>query len=609
MKRITRILVLFIIFCFVAVPLLADGDPNIDGGGGDTGGGDIGGGSYWNVGDDGVRITIVKETTRTVVTKPMDFSNINTSSVAVHFGQKSKLQYGSLQPASSVYVAASLNAPLPAIVSTNGGTNIETVRNYFKDENVVKFICQKTGFDYKKLINGDYVLLLEPILYFRYEGIKIAATATEVALYDQIVSGGVRGKLGYATHQNLPLSMFLELPQLGYPAYAGATSGVIDDATIISQLGLGIVNFKDQVCCDHAPDCPCLDGKPDGPDCECKKDHPDEPCDPDLPGCLCKPMISTWDYEYRTDTDVITAVRIHSGGEINPDHNASIIFTVLGKTYTKNYVIPAGESQLLWFKWHTPKEPQVVNITVRATAGSSEKSTIVCNVVKLVEKTPPNPQGRDRNNGFRATSTPSYPTKSSASWGEWHAYWVPNWVWISTGSCGDGECDSDHGYWEDQGWWEFEWYAYSASMTSTMKLTPDEKVPTAKTRYGSFEIKSGYGYNIEMTASVSTARDYDVTPIQNAVTLFPEFGYKSYDRLLEPKQKGYYSEWEFFQNKYSMTKQRAHFTPIWYPDGKYTTYSVCFDAWTPDGMLVAQNTFDFDIDGNVYDDWFISPIA
>ena len=435
-------------------------------------------------------------------------------------------------------------------------------------------------------------------MYFRYQGTKFAATATEVALYDQLLSGDIKNKLGFATHQNLPLAMFLELPQLGYPAYSGPTSGIIDDATIINQLGLGIVNFKEQHCCDHAPDCPCLEGKPDGPDCSCKENHPGQPCEPGTPGCVCKPKVSTWDYEYRTDTDVITAIKVTAEGEIDPDDDAEVTFKILGKTYTKGYVIPSGNSQLVWVKWHTPKEPQVVNISVSASRGSIPKSTIVCNVVDLVEKTPPNPTGRDRNDGFRPVSRPTYPQKTTASWSEWHASWD----------------EDDHD-------WDFYSTGYSAKLTTSMKLQADEKVPTAINRYQSFEMKSGYGYNIEYTASVtswteddkpsegSIARTSDITPIQNVVTLFPEFQYKLYDRLLEPTRTGYYSVWEFFQNKYSMTKQRVHFTPIWYPDGNYTTYAIGFDAWTPDGMLVAENTFDFKIDGNVYDDWFISPIA
>ncbi len=544
--------------------VFAEGDPNMDGGGGGVDDGDVGGGSYWNVGEDGVRVTVVKEKTRSSVTSPLDFSNVTVPTNVVHFGGKNKLQMSgeSISPIFNGYSVIHSDIVIPQVVSSNGGSNIDAVKEYFKMEGTIRDIAQKTGFDYDKLINGDYVLLIEPILYFRYNGLKFAATATEVALYDQITSGDLKAKLGYATHQNLPLSMFLEIPQLGYPAYSGATSGVLDDATIIDQLGLGIVNFKEPV-----PD----------------------------------PVVTTYDYEYRTDTDVITAVRVYAGGEINPDDNASVVFNILGKTYSKSFVIPAGESQLVWVKWHTPIEPQVVNIGVHATDGSAAKSTITCNVVKLEEITPPNPTGRDRNDSFKTVSVPSYPTKTTATWGEWHAYWVPHWVWVSD------DDDDDGGYWEDQGWWEFEWYSYTAKLVPTMKITPDEKVPTTITRYSSFEMKSGYGYNIKVTASVSTSREYDVTPNQNVVTLFPEFGYKTYDRLLEATRTGYYSEWEFKQNKYSMTKQRVHFTPLWYPDGTYKTYMICFDSWTPEGQLVAQDTFDFEIEGNAYDDWVIVP--
>ncbi len=564
MKKILCMLLAIITAMSLNFHVFAEGDPNMDGGGGGVDDGDVDGGSYWNVGEDGIRVTVVKEKTHSSVTDPMDFSN-KVQTLNFFFGLNNKLDYNGgniAAQAGAAYHAIVPDAPIPQVVSSNGGSNIDAVREYFKMEGTIRDIAQKTGFNYDKLINGDYVLLIEPILYFRYNGLKFAATATEVALYDQLANGDLKAKLGYATHQNLPLSMFLDIPQLGFPAYSGPASGVKDDATIIEQLGLGIVNFKEPV-----PD----------------------------------PVITTYDYEYRTDTDVITAVRVYAGGEINPDDNASVVFSILGKTYSKSFVIPAGESQLVWVKWHTPKEPQVVNIGVHATDGSAAKSTITCNIVKLEEITPPNPTGRDRNDGFKVVSAPSYPTKTTATWGEWHAYWVPDWEWVS-----DDDEDGG-GHWEDMGWWEFEWYSYTAKLVSTMKIMPDEKVPTAITRYSSFEMKSGYGYNIKVTASVSTSREYDVTPIQNAVTLFPEFEYKTYDRLLEATRSGYYSEWEFKQNKYSMTKQRVHFTPIWYPDGNYKTYMICFDSWTPDGQLVAQDTFDFEIEGNAYDDWVIVP--
>lgn len=378
MKRILCMLLAMITVLSFCTPVFAAGDPNMDGGGGRVDDGGVDGGSYWNVGDDGVRVTIIKESTRASVTSPVDFSNVSVPTNIVHFGGKNKLQIkgNTIAPLLNGYTVLHPDASIPQVVSSSGGSNIEAVKQYFCAELNLKYIATMTGFDYDKLINGDYVLLIEPILYFRYNGLKFAATATEVALYDQITSGDLKAKLGYATHQNLPLSMFLDIPQLGYPAYSGPASGVKDDATIIEQLGLGIVNFKEPV--------------------------PDS-------------VVTTYDYEYRTDTDVITAVRVFAGGEINPDDNAYVVFNILGKTYSKSFVIPAGEPQLVWVKWHTPTEPQVVTIGVHATDGSAAKSTISCNVVKLEEITPPNPTGRDRNDSFKTVSAPSYPTKTTAT--------------------------------------------------------------------------------------------------------------------------------------------------------------------------------------------------
>ena len=156
--------------------------------------------------------------------------------------------------------------------------------------------------------------------------------------------------------------------------------------------------------------------------------------------------------------------------------------------------------------------------------------------------------------------------------------------------------EEDHGYWEDQGDWEFGIKTYSASMKANMAITPDEKNPTRIGR----TIKSGYGYNELVTASVSGIGEH--TDIQNAATYFPEFGYTRYWRLLEKGPDGY----EFKKNEYSTYNNRTHFTPVWYPDGTYTAYTWVLDCWTPAGMLSADLTDSITISGNVYDDWHIA---
>ena len=136
------------------------------------------------------------------------------------------------------------------------------------------------------------------------------------------------------------------------------------------------------------------------------------------------------------------------------------------------------------------------------------------------------------------------------------------WVWHS----GD---EDDDGYWCDHGWWEFDLDRYSASLAADMRITTDEKSPTATGR----TMKSGYGFQEKVTTHVSTNQSSAVTSAQNAVTYFPEFQYERFWRLLERMNVGYDMTHEFKKNGYSTYERRTHFTPIWYPDGSYTPYT------------------------------------
>ena len=102
-------------------------------------------------------------------------------------------------------------------------------------------------------------------------------TATEAALYDQVVNGNLRYWMGSLTHKNLPLAIFLEEADLGYPAWSGSTNSKVSNDQILSSLGIGIVRFNDEL----------------------------EP-----------PEIDEFDYEYRVDTDVITSVRFPVASQI-----------------------------------------------------------------------------------------------------------------------------------------------------------------------------------------------------------------------------------------------------------------------------------------------------
>lgn len=556
MKRKLSFFLILVLLCSImsGLPVFAVGEGNIDGGGGGMGQGTSQ--NSWSPGNEGVRVTVVRASDRVPVTQPVDLSN-KSPVVKYSFGQVCKISYTNgvaLVPDTGTYQCYKPTQALPKIINSEslGASNIEEIKSYFTDEQVIRSIASLTGMDFDTLINGEYRLLIEPVAYYRFQGVMIATTATEAALYDEQLGGKLRSKMVSLTHKNLPLSMFLETADLGYPAWGGSRTSAASNSDIKSSLGLGIVRFK-----DAAPQ---------------------------------EPEISSYDYEYRTNTEVITAVEI-SGGQSDPDHPVSVIFHIDGRTYTVDQVYyPDGDSQLAWVRWTTPDEEQTMEITVEVRGkGWPEKETISVKIMDLNENPPPDPNADDRNDSFSPSAIPQKEQVTEANWGIWRPWWQTNWVW--------------KGHWVDEGWWEFDFESYSASLTATMELTADEKAPTASGK----TTKSGYGFQEKVTTHVSTNQTSAVTPAQNAVTYFPEFIYEHYWRLLERMSSGLDMTHEFQENPYSTYGRRTHFTPIWYPDGSYTPYTWLIDCWTPVGMLSMNLTDTLTIDGNLWSDWHIAP--
>lgn len=454
--------------------------------------------------NEGVRISLIESDSGNIVTNSIDISNRNQPKHLVHFNYGSKKSYNSgttLIPQNGEYSYITPIKPIPKIItSSTGNGNILAIKNYFTDEQVIRRIANNLVFPFDKLIGGKYKLLIEPIAYITFQGVQMAMTATECALYDQMLGGGVRRYFADLSHKNLPLSLFLETPDLGYPAWSGSRNSRVSNEQIISSLGLGIVKFKEQ-----------------------------EP-----------PEVDVWDYEYRVDTDVITAVTV-SGGQADPDNPASVTFFIDGTPYrVGNVYYPLDGEQLVWVRWHTPKEPQVMRIPVSVSGGHADAGVITARIVDLSKNEPPDPEADDRNDGFRPSPVPRKPERTQASWG----IWIPEWN-------------------EALEIWEFYQERYSAQLTSRMRIDLDEKNPTGRDR----EMKSGYGIHETVTARVRTDMGEAVTDVQNAVTYFPEFGCQTYWRLLDQTRSG---EFQFKNNHYSTFNNRTHFSPIWTPDGAYT---------------------------------------
>jgi len=413
LKRLLAFLCCFtLVFClFPSSAFATGGNGNIDGGGGSMGHGTSS--NFWNSGNDGVRITVVDASSGTAVSSPLDFSNRTQKTSLLHFGKVNKLQYlggaGLSLQSGVAYSCIRPTQSMPTIVSSKGQSNIKAIKRYFCSEYACMMVAQAAGVDYERMIAGEYKLLIEPIAYFTHNGQYYCMTATEAGLYDQMSGGNLRKTMTSLTHKNLPLSMFLEFSDLGISAWTGSTTGKQNNSDIISTLGVGIVWF------DEAP--------PEG-------------------------EIEAPDVEYRVDTDVITAVTLRTDQDLTPDNPASVTFHILGTTYRVNdIVIPAGDSQVVWVKWHTPSTPQTVTITVSVSGAYTAQDTFVAKIVDLNEHIPPDPVATDTNPGYSVPPLPSKTQKLTANWGVWSCYWVPVWVW-----CDHGE---DGGHWVDEGYWEY----------------------------------------------------------------------------------------------------------------------------------------------------------
>ncbi|MBS7528524.1 hypothetical protein KHM83_17700 [Fusibacter paucivorans] len=588
--------------------------------------------------------------TKPIYVKPSNF----TLSSNVFFGVENKANYqngSALAPSNSSIIVTDDPPPIPI---TNGG-NIGAVKSYFGDVNTldmfINYFAAQKGTTREGLvesivfnINGEsknypaeeilpikvdgeyqnkvpWLIVYEPVIisYLKDGTTVLAFTATEYALAQKLgyfnFRGGSDGQyISGMTHSDLPNSIFLEESWFGFPVTSALPDNVYWDLDrIIAGGGWGMRLLKANA---------------------------DNVVEND----------TEYDYEYRVDTDVITSVRIYADEDVTPDNRheseaaysnpvdntATITMTANGYTSSTEVVIPAGGSELVWLKWHTPSIPGDVTIQVNVTGnsaakidGTSRSATLTGKVVDLSLSEPPNPTANDRNDDFILPDIPSKAEKTTANWGIYDCNWIPVWVWhpkweweadwhrVSEHGWIGSEEDRhwgvtghhwvdrglwvDNGNFVDEGYWEYDYTNYYASLTGTMTLEPDEHSPTADEEI----MKSGYGVDVNVsTYPVTNAPASHITNAQNVITYFPEFSYETYWRLLEEIGSG---EFVFKENKYSTYSSRVHFTSLWFPDERYSVYAEIIDLWTPDGMLRINVTDDVTIDGDLYMDWHIGP--
>ena len=293
---------------------------------------------------------------------------------------------------------------------------------------------------------------------------------------------------------------------------------------------------------------------------------------------------------YRENTDVISSfwlVNI-SGDDYTPSTGAKVVFSVYNASgqkiagETQDFVVPNNDKNLAYFKWRVPNGYGGSNVTIKAYIDDGpyeynhvERSYRVASFDTL---TTPNTSYKDKApDGFRVPST----TFNNGTNARWWKYSYSGGAFIKKD------------------------YAVGNTVSNVTLTTPTN--PTAYTSNGKLYMKSGYGFECSYTHSMASISGYQSTSASQSVApqyfyaLFPEYNYtyganqcRSFEAVSGRK---------VFVNATGMNRQ--HFTPIYYPDGEYKFQIVLSDCWTPAGMLTTYKTVTIQIDGNMYDDWYV----
>lgn len=124
MKRLFSIFLSLVLLLTLCTPLSAyadgDGDGNIDHGGGGLGNGSDE--NFWNSGDEGVRVTVIRASDHTVASASVDFTNRHPDNIIINFGKVSKIAYNNghaLALNTGRYSYVNPAQPLPKIINSD----------------------------------------------------------------------------------------------------------------------------------------------------------------------------------------------------------------------------------------------------------------------------------------------------------------------------------------------------------------------------------------------------------------------------------------------------------------------------------------------------------
>lgn len=314
------------------------------------------------------------------------------------------------------------------------------------------------------------------------------------------------------------------------------------------------------------------------------------------------------DGTYRMGSKVMVAAYISSDVNMTRSSPAKVSMTATyakkeGSSYktenigsqTKDVVVPAGDKNIVWFELTLPSGGYYtnrVNITYVVSApagygGYNRSRNVDINVVDIVSRGSP-------NSGYEELAPDTYARLNRKTSTGRTLTWS---VWEHNGS-------------------SFNKRNFSVKLNHDAILKPD--VTAGYSKYSNtsrlWTTRSGYSVNTELTVKVENLAGMIVGKA-GADIFYPEFNYSDSavksDNLVHNgggvREGEILHEFVFKQNTGSISKNRMHLIPIWFPDGEYTVCYSVYDIWTPVGELTSSTYATVNIDGSMYDDSYAPP--
>lgn len=299
---------------------------------------------------------------------------------------------------------------------------------------------------------------------------------------------------------------------------------------------------------------------------------------------------------YREKTDVITSYHLINPSSKNytPADNVSVKFevykangTLIQRFEKVKCVVPKNKTNLVYFKWRVPEGLNGSKVTIKAYIVSDGRQyNLVTKDYNTIPyklfNTPDTQYEREAPSGFTVPAEPTS-TNSFATWNE---------------------------YVYENGAFAQKQYGVALHRSGNDAEIVPTISDTAVLADGKWTMKSGYGISADLKTSILYVSGYEhpalnvaYTNPQYAYALVPEYSYQNATGKSITLISASTNNWVFPSISSILN---IHYTPVWYPDGKYTVNFIVSDVWTPSGMISAQAVPEsITINEDMYSDWYV----